>query len=133
MSRLDSPPYIPDIECPAEPTIYGAENITIDQGDEIDLLDGVYARNSDGFLLPVTVYPQEINTCGVGNHTCTYTADNDGTKTKKTRIITVRKVNDPVISGATEIKAKVGEEVNPLDGVTATDSRGNSLPVELGG
>lgn len=37
----------------------------------------------------------------------------------------------PVITGATPLTVQVGEEFDPLDGVSATDCQGNAVAVEV--
>lgn len=110
------------------PHFEGLTNPTINQGTEFDPTDGVRALDKDGNEVPYTVSPEEIDTCEKGNHTLTYTAG----ETTATRIVTVQTIADPTISGATPISVQVGEEFDPLDGVSAVDGNGNDIEVKYG-
>lgn len=107
----------------------GVDNATIPQGDAFDLTDGVSAIGADGSSVPFDVTPSTIDTCDVCAQTFTYTADGVGSKT---RVVTVTAIADPTISGITEtLKVKKGEEFDPLDGVTATDGKGDTITVTV--
>lgn len=110
---------------PTEPKIVGADDTSIPQGTDFDLSAGVKAYDAQGNEIPFTVTPDSINVCAVGEQTFTYSADG----VTKTRKITVTQILNPTISGLTELTVEVGEEFDPLEGVTAVD--GNDNPVEV--
>lgn len=125
---------ISDVTCsdgteptPAEPTIEGADDVSINQGVGIDLAEGVKAYDGDGNEIPFTVEPETIDKCDVGVHEVTYTADG----VSITRTVQIIQIADPVISGLTDITVEVGEEFDPLEGVTAKDGNGNDVDVEV--
>ena len=105
----------------------GPTPATINQGTDFDLTDGVKAYDKDGNEIPFTVSPEQIDECTLGNQTFTYTAG----ELTQDRIITVQAIEDPVISGADPLTVQVGEEFDPLDGVSAVDGNGNPIEVEV--
>lgn len=115
---------IPSI-CGDKPFFTGADDVTITQGTDIDLTEGVVAHDQYGATIPYTVSPTEIEPCQVGVHEVVYTAED----VDKVRLITVDKAADPAISGLTPISVEAGEEFDLATGVTATDSYGNPLEV----
>lgn len=125
---------ISDVTCsdgteptPAEPTIEGVDDVSINQGVGIDLTEGVKAYDGDGNEIPFTVEPETIDKCDVGVHEVTYTADG----VSITRTVQIIQIADPVISGLIDIAVEVGEEFDPLEGVTAKDGNGNDVEVEV--
>lgn len=117
---------IPSI-CGDKPFFTGIDDVTITQGTDFDLVEGVVARDQYGATIPFSVSPSEIEPCQVGVQEVTYTAEG----ITKTRKITVEQAEDPTISGLTPISVTVGEEFDPLDGVTAVDGNGNTLTVTV--
>lgn len=104
----------------------GIENTIVTQGTEVDLSEGITAYNYDGEEMPFTVTP-EYEPCEIGDQTYTYSATG---VPSVDRTITVTEIEDPVIDGVdTLIFASVGHTVSTLEGVTATDGNGNSIPV----
>lgn len=120
---------IPPVE--KEITITGAESKTIKQGEGIDLREGVTAKYGDDEI-PFTVKPEQLDACDIGTHMVEYEAS-VGDKVFAVYIeITIEEIDDPTISGADEpITVEVGEEFDPLDGVTAKDGNGNDVAVEV--
>lgn len=110
---------------PGEPRIEGANNASINQGTDFDLTEGVTAYDGDGNEIPFTVTPSEVAKCEVGVQTFTYEAEG----VTKERKITVTQIANPTISGLSELTVEVGEEFDPLDGVSGVDGNGN--PVEV--
>ena len=110
------------------PHFNGLSNRTINQGEDFDLTEGVTALDKDGNEIPFTVSPDEVDKCAVGEQTFTYTAEG----VEDTRKITVTQSEPPTISGAEEpISVDVGEEFDPLDGVSAVDGNGNEVEVTV--
>lgn len=120
----DVPPVPPT---PGEPHIDGANNTSIPQGTDFDLTEGVTAYDGDGNEIPFTVTPQEVQKCEVGEQVFTYNADG----VTKNRTITVTQIANPTISGLSELTVDVGEEFDPLDGVSAVDGNGNEVEVTV--
>lgn len=77
--------------------------------------------------LSYTVSPSEFEPCLVGDQVYTYMIGDDYARD---RVITVIQADDPTISGLDQVTLEVGEEFDPMDGVSATDSKGEPLEVE---
>lgn len=110
---------------PGDPYFDGVDDVTIPQGTDFDPTDGVKAYDGEGNEIPFTVSPDAIDACAVGEQELTYTAEG----VTETRTITVEQIPNPTITGLTELTVEVGEEFDPLDGVSAEDGNGN--PVEV--
>lgn len=105
----------------------GADNITIKQGEIINLFDDVKAYDSEGNRIDFTVIPSEINECTVGETLVAYVADG----ASAVRKITIEAVDAPTISGvSSDLVVEPGEEFDPLSGVTAIDGNGNPIEVD---
>ena len=52
----------------------GVEDVTTNQGECIDLTEGVHAYDGNGNEIPFTVSPSEIGCCDIGEYEITYTA-----------------------------------------------------------
>ena len=116
-----------DEPTPGNPRIEGADNVRINQGIGIDLAEGVHAYDGDGNEIPFTFSPDEIDPCDIGVHEITYTAEG----VTKGRKVTIVAISDPVIDGLTDLTAMVGDDVDPLEGVSATDGNGNEIEVRV--
>lgn len=112
---------------PGEPKIVGADNTSVKQGLGFDLMAGVKAYDADGNEIPFTVNPTELNKCDLGHQSFTYSAEG----VTKERTITVTEIADPTISGLTPLEVEVGEEFDPLAGVSAVDGNGNAVTVTV--
>lgn len=112
------------------PIINGVNDVTIKQGVGIDLTEGVTA-SVDGKDIEFTVDPTEIAKCEVGVHDVTYTATNKKKTTTVVRKVTIETIDNPTIEGLSDIEVEVGEEFDPLEGVTAKDGNGNDVEVEI--
>lgn len=66
--------HLPQPGCKAL-SFYGTRDMTINQGDDIDLSQGVHAIDGNGNEVPFTVVPSEITTCANGVYEITYTAE----------------------------------------------------------
>ena len=112
------------------PHFTGITNINVFQGANIDLTAGVKAWLGSTEIT-YTYSPTSILPCDVGVHTVTYSATGNGKTTTVDRTITIRQADPPVISGNTPLYVYVNTDFDPLDGLTAVDSNGNPVPVEL--
>lgn len=104
----------------------GIDDVTLNQGQTIDLRSGVTATDWQGNTVPFTVTPTEIIPCEVGEQEVIYSAVG---VSDTVRTITVEQADDPTITGLTPISVSVGEEFDPSTGVSATDDNGNTLTV----
>lgn len=110
---------------PVVPYFEGVNNESINQGTEFSLTDGVKAYDGAGNEIPFTVEPSELDTCEVGQHHFTYSAQG----VTAARTITVREIANPTISGLETLVVEVNEEFDPLEGVSAVDGNGNEVEV----
>lgn len=105
----------------------GIEDITVTQGTDVDLTDGVTAYDADGNEIGYTVTPSEFVPCTTGEQEYVYSASGSASVT---RTITVTQIANPTISGiSTALNVNTGEDFDPLDGVTAVDGNGNTITV----
>lgn len=130
--------------------IVGGEDITINQGEDLNLAAGVYAYDANGESVPLYISPSEIDTCEVGEHRITYIArgkDNqmlpsllcgenevsipdlcgDLNTVTKERIVTIEQADPPVIRWDNPTLIDPNEEFDPLEGVWARDANGNRI------
>ncbi len=100
------------------PTII-AEDVVIQLGETFEPLKWASATDPEDGDIDVKVVSGEVNTEVAGEYSITYSAtDKDGASAIKTiKVI----VNDPPQINAVDKTIKLGEEFDPLDGVTATD------------
>ncbi|MGL5382996.1 MAG: immunoglobulin-like domain-containing protein, partial [Culicoidibacterales bacterium] len=83
------------------PVIEGLSELTIRQGQSVDLKDGVSANDlEDGVITDRIVYPTtDTATLAVGTHTLEYTVtDSDGNTTLKQRMIIVLAAEMPPVT-----------------------------------
>lgn len=111
--------------CDESAYFVGIKDITVPQGTDVDLLDGVSAYDKDGGEIPFTVTPSEILPCEVGKQTVIYRAEDVEVK----RTITVTQIADPTIYGLNSMVVGVNETINTLNGVYAQDGNGNIIEV----
>lgn len=126
--EYDDPTCIGETPTPPEPVVPyfdGVHNASIHQGTEFSLTDDVKAYDGAGNEIPFTVEPSELDTCEVGQHHFTYTAEG----VTAARTITVREIANPTISGIDTLVVEVNEEFDPLEGVSAVDGNGNEVEV----
>lgn len=129
----------------------GIEDVTIIQGEGIDLESGVEAYDANGDAIPFTVKPDTIEKCDVGTHVVKYSAAGYGGEGGKihlcgeneahippqcnrdvivaNRTITIEQADPPTIEGIEDISLDVGETFDVMEGVSATDALGNPVPV----
>ncbi len=120
------------------PTITGISDVTIKKSLEMfrmfDAMSGVTATDSDGNKLEVNVAGY-VDMTKSGVNTLTYIIDaGPGNVIVKTRKVTVKNGIAPTITGISDVTIK--KSVGTFDaksGVTATDSDGNKLVVNVAG
>lgn len=145
-------PHIPGIDCDGDVHFTGIENITISQGTEIDLREGVHAYDGNGNEIPFVVSPSAINECSVRVHDITYTAiglnktmlphfpnaENElevyppsceTSEVTAHRRVTIVAVSAPVIYGVTDLEVTAPYTLDTLQGVSAVDANGNTVAV----
>lgn len=103
----------------------GANNVIILQGDPFDPTEGVSAVDKDGNTIPYTFSPASVNTCTVGTNVITYSTDSFSTERK----VFIVQASVPAISGMASAVVGVGDSFNTMNGVSATDVRGNVVAV----
>ena len=119
----------------------GADDVTIIQGTDFDPTSGVTAVDSEGNILPFTVTPSELpSLCTLGTTTFTYQTETF----LKQREVTVIQAPLPTITLPTASVTcdsevcdaqtdpntiGIGETLNTMTGVSATDAHGNTLAV----
>ena len=107
------------------PVIHGAVDKTIEKGTRFVPLNGITATDEeDGDITSSIQYKGNVNANVAGEYTATYTVyDSDGNKAEVTIKVTVTFTDSaaPMISGVADKVIVIGEEFNPLDGVSATD------------
>lgn len=120
-----------------DPVILGADDVTIQKNSAFVPLAGVTATDvEDGDLTSSITYQGNVNPNAVGTYTATYTVtDSDGNITIVNRTVTVvfTDTQVPLFSGVADKMIYVGEEINLLDGISATDTVDGSVPVTYTG
>ncbi len=108
------------------PVITGADDITIEKNSQFIPLQGVEAYDEeDGDLTSRITYSGNVNPMAVGVYTATYTVvDNDGNITTVNRTVTVvfTDTQGPLLVGVGDVTIYLGEEFDPLVGVSANDT-----------
>ena len=112
------------------PRFTGVVDITVKQGKQIDLTEGVKAWLGVEEI-EYTYSPQTIDSCTVGETLVTYTATGNGKTTTATRTVTITQAELPTIHGNSALTVYINTDFDPLQGITATDANGDSIPVEL--
>lgn len=104
------------------PTITG-KNIVIEQGNSIDLLDGVVATDKeDGDITKKITYVTNLNTNEAGIYNVVYSvADSSNFVATASYEIKVNIMSKPVIN-ASDIKIRQYDNIDLLENVTASDS-----------
>lgn len=126
------------------PVIQGVkEQIALDEGEDLSaaLLDGVSAvggQDRPGQLFPVEVHiydqsgEQEPGNCGPGTYRLVYLCpDEDAQPVESTLVICPADTEAPVITGAQDLFVEVGETVSYRSGITVTDNRDPSVPLQV--
>ena len=113
------------------PTIEASDR-EITQFDEFDYMNGVSAKDNSGDLTKNVTYEGVVDSSKPGTYTVTYKVGNSGGNTTKAIKITVIKNEKPVIE-ANDRDITIGEEVNLLDDIKATDKEDGILEVTYEG
>lgn len=108
------------------PFFTGLDDVTVMQGDDFNLRLNVQAFDAEGNPTTYTVIPNEFEPCQVGQQIYTYSIGDDYSRD---RIITVIQADDPTITGLDTVVLQIGEQFDPMDGVSATDAHGESIEV----
>ncbi|PEY90306.1 hypothetical protein CN353_24470, partial [Bacillus cereus] len=112
-----------------KPTIY-AENQTINVGDEFDPKKDVYAIDSEGHVLDVNIEANTVDVNMPGNYIVVYSAiDKYGNRAEKPIIVIVKAPTEKPTIYAEDKIIQVGDKFDPLEGVSATDAKGNPIEV----
>ncbi|EMK2598706.1 DUF5011 domain-containing protein, partial [Bacillus cereus] len=112
-----------------KPTIY-AENKTINVGDEFDPKKDVYAIDSEGHVLDINIEANTVDVNVPGNYIVVYSAvDKYGNRAEKPIIVIVKTPTEKPTIHAEDKIIQVGDKFDPLEGVSATDAKGNPIKV----
>lgn len=119
----------------AKPVISGAGDVEIVVGSAFDPMAGVTANDAvDGDLTDEIDVTGTVDTNTADEYELEYSVTNSqGQTTTVTRTITVvePEVVKPVISGAADVRIKVGDSFDPMDGVTASDAVDGDLTGDI--
>ena len=115
------------------PRISYARHLETSVGTEIDLLEGVSVSDNSGEDISVAVEGSyDIQT--VGEYELTYVArDSSLNKAEETFILSVVDHESPVISFTSYLEITVGNEIDLLEGVSASDNSGEEITVTVEG
>lgn len=136
-TQLSSQTIIGEAESNQAPVISGVGNQTITVGESFDPLAGVTATDKeDGDLTSQIKVTGKVDTAKEGNYPLTYSVtDSDGNETIAKRVITVEKKEisneKPQFFGVNNQTITVGENFDPLAGVTATDKEDGDLTKQI--
>ncbi|EPB8164328.1 TPA: DUF5011 domain-containing protein, partial [Clostridium perfringens] len=115
------------------PVISGVENLVLKEGTAFDPMTGVTAKDTeDGDLTSKVEVKGSVDANKPGEYELVYTVvDKDGNKTEVKRIVKVNpklvEINSmPILSGENKI-IKVGEDFDPLSGITASDKEDGDI------
>ncbi|MGL5245821.1 MAG: immunoglobulin-like domain-containing protein, partial [Sarcina sp.] len=112
-----------------KPIIAGADDTTIKLGDVFDAIEGVIVTDTeDGDITDILDIEGDVDTSKVGVYNLVYSlTDEDGNELRKTREITVRSNDKPVILGTNQLTIKVGDDFDKLKGVSANDTEDGDI------
>lgn len=107
------------------PVIKGVKDYTLTVGDEFDPKAGVEVSDEDDDIK--LVIESNVNTKIAGVYKVVYSATDSGNKTTRAQSIVVvnpkiESINSIPVINASDVVIQLGEEFNPLNGVTATDA-----------
>ena len=119
----------------SKPVVMSPDKLTIKQNSKFD--PTLYAQaydNEDGNITDQITVIGKIYTDKIGAQYITYkVTDSDGNEASKMMEVDVVETlgNAPVITGADDIELNVGDEFDPLSGVTAHDEEDGDLTSEI--
>ncbi|WP_025820609.1 immunoglobulin-like domain-containing protein [Shewanella marina] len=122
-------PPIPEL---GKPTFTGLSNIRVAHNASFDPLAGVSAIDKeDGDLTAQIQVEGDVNTAAIGDTILVYSViDTDNNETKQPRTVTVYSAL-PELMGVTNTQIKLGEQFDPLNGVSATDAEDGNLTADI--
>lgn len=121
------------------PTINGAKDIVLVEGDKYEPLKGVTATDSAGKSVEVAVTGDKVDPNKVGEYTITYVAtDSNKLTSRKTVTVTVnpRQLDlnaAPTFEGLSDKTIMLGDEFDPKAGVTAKDAEDGTIEFAVKG
>jgi hypothetical protein len=112
------------------PIITGVKDHSLTVGDEFDPKAGVEVSDEDDNI--ELVVESNVNTNIAGVYKVIYSATDSGNKTTRVQSIVVvnpkiESINSIPVINANDVVLQLGEEFNPLNGVTATDAEDGDL------
>ncbi|MFC0461737.1 immunoglobulin-like domain-containing protein [Enterococcus villorum] len=119
----------------SKPVVMSPDKLTIKQNSKFD--PTLYAQaydNEDGNITDQITVIGQIYTDKIGAQYITYkVTDSDGNEASKMMEVDVVETlgNAPVITGADDIELNIGDEFDPLSGVTAHDEEDGDLTSEI--
>lgn len=121
------------VEDTIAPVMTGLNNLEINLGDEIDLLNGVSAiDNGDGDLTTSIVVTGHVNVNIPGTYTINYeVSDLFGNTTTQSVDIKVKDNIKPELNNVTDKTIKVNADFDPLSGITATDNIDGNISANI--
>lgn len=114
------------------PVITGVKNIQVEYGSKPNYLDGVKAVDDNDGEVEVKVDDSKVNLKALGTYEIVYSATDSSKNTATVKAtVTVQDTTKPVIKGVKDISVKVGQKVDLMDGISATDNYDGPVPVTL--
>lgn len=115
------------------PKIYGVKNKTIKYGTTFDPIKGVSFKDDTSYLVEKTLkLSGKVNTKKLGKYTLTYQVhDGMNRTTTVKRIITVKDLTKPQITGIKTVKIKRYQKFNSLKNVKAIDNVDKNLTSKI--
>ena len=112
------------------PIINGVKDYTLTVGDEFDPRTGVEVIDEDEDI--ELVIESNVNTKIAGVYKVLYSATDSGNKTTRIQSIVVvnpkmESINGIPVINASDVVIQLGEDFNPLNGVTATDAEDGEI------
>ena len=130
LNRTTEKSIILTVKANNAPIILGVQDHTLAVGDEFDPSNGVEVTDEDADIN--LVIESNVNTRIPGVYKVIYTATDSGNKTtREESIVTVNPkmvaMNSIPVINASDVVIQLGEEFNPLNGVTATDKEDGEI------
>lgn len=115
---------VPEIPSNSPPIIYGVSNLNVFINQEFNPMKGVRAMDNKKNDITKNVRIEglvDVNTPGI--YTLVYTvSDVAGNITTAERVVTVLDNIAPIFTGIEDVEITLGQEFDPLAGVSATDN-----------